>query len=154
MPSKKDVYFRQDPAVLIISLGWHETKVHFGRELRNHMCHRYRDHEDLVSDLRIVRPNSSLSAYLIAGYAYGPVSPDLVRGAGCSSQGQKCQEEQAEGKSCSSPRGGGDEQRRRGDSVPPAVVVTLVNFSLINLTPGCFMRGGKLLRCDIHPGHW
>ena len=35
-----------------------------------------------------------------------------------------------------------------------AVVVTLVNFSLINSTPGCFIRGGKLLRCDIHPGHW
>ena len=35
-----------------------------------------------------------------------------------------------------------------------AVVVTLVNFNLINSTPGCFIRSGRLLRCGIHLGHW
>lgn len=48
LPSKYDVYFRYDPAVLIVSLTWHETKEPYGWHLRDYLRMLYADHEDLV----------------------------------------------------------------------------------------------------------
>jgi len=51
-PYKWQVYFRFDPALLIVSLTWHETNVPFGSQFFDHMRLRYNGHEDSVSEVQ------------------------------------------------------------------------------------------------------
>lgn len=47
---RKDMlYFRYDPAVLILSLKWHGTVTPFADQLETHLLQRYVGHEGLVS---------------------------------------------------------------------------------------------------------
>ena len=49
IPPKSILYFRYDPAVLILSLKWHQTATPFADQLEAHLRQRYVGHEGLVS---------------------------------------------------------------------------------------------------------
>jgi hypothetical protein len=49
LPHKMTVYFRYDPPVLIVAATWHETKVPYGRMLRDNLLRKYVNNEDSVS---------------------------------------------------------------------------------------------------------
>ena len=51
---KSQVYFRQDPAVLIISATWHETRVPYGSMLRDNLVRAYVGAEDAVRTFHAV----------------------------------------------------------------------------------------------------
>lgn len=41
LPDIKEIHFRYDPAVLIVSLAWGETQISFGAQLHCHLSRRY-----------------------------------------------------------------------------------------------------------------
>ena len=48
-PHKKDTIFRYDPPVMIVASTWHETKVPYGRMLRDNLLREYSGNEASVS---------------------------------------------------------------------------------------------------------
>lgn len=49
VPHKRTVSLRYDPPVLIVASTWHETRVPFGRMLRDNLLRKYHGNEDWVS---------------------------------------------------------------------------------------------------------
>jgi hypothetical protein len=50
VPKKRGIYFRYDPAVLIVSVKWRQTHTPFARELCTNLHIQYTGHEHLVSN--------------------------------------------------------------------------------------------------------
>lgn len=49
LPNARDVHFRYDPPVLIVSLSWHKTQATFGAQLYHHLSRKYGNNASSVS---------------------------------------------------------------------------------------------------------
>ena len=47
-PGKRNVLFRSDPAVVVVSLNWHLRATAFGKTVYQHLAMKYKDHEQRV----------------------------------------------------------------------------------------------------------
>jgi hypothetical protein len=47
-PKKRQILFRYDPAVVVVSLNWHERATVFAQTVYGHLTTKYTDHEDRV----------------------------------------------------------------------------------------------------------
>lgn len=54
-PEKPHVLFRCDPAVIVVSLNWHEKKTEVGESIYHHLAMKYTDHEEHVR-IQPIRP--------------------------------------------------------------------------------------------------